>query len=122
MDTIELGNLSLLSFFLFSPLVWFGQHFLEDVMGEEMTDNDLEHMTTYYEVWKQPLLLFREQFEFFFVFYKQTTQKKEQTNHTAKNSKVLLTGTSLTKSALKCVVVITNGSWRVCSLWKKVYR
>lgn len=71
MDTIECGMVSFLSFFSLFFSVWFGQHVLEDVMGEEMTDNDLDHMTTYYKVWKQLLLLImatgyfsREQFGF----------------------------------------------------------
>lgn len=41
------------------------------MMGEEMTDNDLDHMTAYSKVWNQLLLLImargyfsREQFEF----------------------------------------------------------
>ena len=32
---------------------------------------------------------------------------------------MLLTGISPTKWALKCVAMITNRSWRVCSLWNK---
>lgn len=42
------GFISSFLFFFFP--VWFGEHFLEDVMGEEMTDNDLDHMTAYYKV------------------------------------------------------------------------
>lgn len=32
---------------------------------------------------------------------------------------MLLTGISLTKWALKCVAMITNRSWRICSRWNK---
>lgn len=48
-----ISSIPFLSFFLvfsFFFLVWFEEHFLEDVMGEEMTDNDLDHMTSYYKV------------------------------------------------------------------------
>lgn len=48
MDTIKCGKVSFLPFIFFSSLV--GEHFLEDVMGEEMTDNDLDHMTACYKV------------------------------------------------------------------------